>query len=249
MNKCIGTYCLFLAILLVGLFVVDGKLFAQNSGVGSDNVNIVKVDKPAPDFTADAFHDGEFKKVSLSDYRGKWVLLHFYPRDFGIVCPTELTALAAKYNILKSLNVEVLSVSVNSVESHQEWQEKELKKMIEGGVKFPMLSDPDGSIGRLYNVYDEEGLVVMGKSIGKVDLKASFIIDPDGIVRAMDVLTPQAGRYINETIRRIKALQHNEETGEVLPDGWVPGKTTLTPSDELEGNVWKEWNPTYSTLY
>ena len=85
MNKGIGTYCLFLAILLVGLFVVDGKLFAQDSGVGANSVNVVKVDKAAPDFTADAFHDGEFKRVSLSDYRGKWVLLCFYPGDFTFV--------------------------------------------------------------------------------------------------------------------------------------------------------------------
>ena len=151
-----------------------------------------------------------------------------------------MTAVAAKYNILKSLNVEVLSVSVNSVGSHQEWQEKELKKMIEGGVKFPMLSDPDGSIGRLYNVYDEEG---------KVDIRGRFIIDPDGIVRAMEVLTPPVGRNIDETIRQVKALQYNKETGEVLPAGWVPGKVTLIPSEDLAGNVWRVWNPTYSTLY
>ncbi len=151
-----------------------------------------------------------------------------------------MTAVAAKYNILKSLNVEVLSVSVNSVKSHEEWQEKELKKMIEGGVKFPMLSDPGGNIGRLYNVYDEEG---------KVDIRGRFIIDPDGIVRAMEVLTPPIGRNIDETIRQVKALQYNKETGEVLPAGWLPGKITLTPSEDLKGNVWRIWNPNYSTLY
>lgn len=85
MNRLVGKFCLFFIILLVGLFIVDVKLFAQSSGVGADSVNIVKVDKAAPDFTADAFHNGEFKKVSLSDYKGKWVLLCFYPGDFTFV--------------------------------------------------------------------------------------------------------------------------------------------------------------------
>ncbi len=151
-----------------------------------------------------------------------------------------MTAVAAKYNILKSLNVEVLSISVNSVQSHKDWQEQELKKMIQGGVKFPMLSDPDGTIGRMYNVYDEED---------KVNIRGRFIIDPDGVVRAMEVLTPPVGRNIDETIRQIKALQHNKKTGEVVPAGWLPGKVTLKPSEELKGNVWKVWNPSYSSLY
>lgn len=241
MKKCLSKCLSFLFYsLCISFIMLIGNLNAQSSGVGNDNLAVAKVDKAAPNFTADAFHDGEFKRVSLSDYKGKWVILCFYPGDFTFVWPTEVTAVAAKYNILKSLNVEVLSISVNSVQSHKDWQEQELKKMLQGGVKFPMLSDPDGTIGRMYNVYDEED---------KVNIRGRFIIDPDGIIRAMEVLTPPVGRNIDETIRQIKALQHNRKTGEVLPAGWLPGKVTLKPSEELKGNVWKVWNPSYSTLY
>jgi len=126
------------------------------------------------------------------------------------------------------------------MESHKSWQEEELTKMIKGGVKFPMLSDPDGNIGRMYNVYNEKG---------KVDIRGRFIINPDGVIKAMEVLSPPVGRSIEETIRQVKAFQHVRSTGEVAPAGWEPGKPTLKPSEDLKGNVWKVWSPIYSTLY
>ena len=106
--------------------------------------------------------------------------------------------------------------------------------MVDGGVPFPMLSDQGGKIGRVYGVYDEGA---------GVDVRGRFIIDPDMIIQAMEVLTPPVGRNDAELIRQVKAFQHVRETGEVTPAGWQPGKKTLTPGPELAGKVWEIWKP------
>ncbi len=143
-----------------------------------------------------------------------------------------MTAVAARYEEIKALGVEVLSVSVDSVFVHKIWQEEELSKMVEGGVPYPMLSDQGGEIGTLYNVYN-----------GSVNVRGRFLIDPDGVVQAMEVLTPPVGRNVSELIRQIKAYQHVRETGEVMPSGWQPGKPTLKPGVGLAGKVWEVWKP------
>lgn len=145
-----------------------------------------------------------------------------------------MTAVAAKYDELQELGVQVLAFSTDSRFTHKIWQEEELSKMIEGGVPFPMLSDAGGRIGTVYGVYDEAA---------GVDIRGRFIIDPEGVIRAMEVLTPEVGRNVSELIRQIKAFQHVVETGEVTPSGWQPGKTTLKPGPALVGKVWKEWKP------
>jgi peroxiredoxin (alkyl hydroperoxide reductase subunit C) len=145
-----------------------------------------------------------------------------------------LAAVAVHYKELQSMGVEVLAVSVDSRFSHKIWQEIELSKMVEGGVPYPMLSDPGGKIGRVYGVYDDEG---------GVDIRGRFIIDPDMVIQAMEVLTPPVGRNPAELIRQIKAFQHVRATGEVTPSGWQPGQKTLKPRPDLAGNVWKEWKP------
>jgi alkyl hydroperoxide reductase subunit AhpC len=132
------------------------------------------------------------------------------------------------------MGVEVLAMSVDSRFSHKIWQEEELSKMVAGGVPFPLLSDPSGRIGRVYGVYDEEGAV---------DIRGRFIIDPDGVIQAMEVVTPTVGRNVAEMIRQVKAFQHVRKTGEVTPSGWQPGKATLKPSPDLAGKVWKVWKP------
>ena len=106
--------------------------------------------------------------------------------------------------------------------------------MVKGGIPFPMLSDPGGKIGQVYGVYDDGA---------GVDIRGRFIIDPDGVIQAMEVLTPPVGRNPNELVRQIQAYQHNRNTGEVTPSGWQPGQQTLKPRPELAGNVWKEWRP------
>jgi len=143
-----------------------------------------------------------------------------------------LAAVAAHKDDFEDLGVQVLSVSTDSRFTHKIWQEEELSKMVDGGFPFPMLSDQGGRIGKLYGVYDEEG---------GVDIRGRFLIDPDFNIRAMEVLTPEVGRKVEEVIRQIKAFQHVMETGEVTPAGWEPGKTTLTPGPDLAGKVWKVW--------
>ena len=127
----------------------------------------------------------------------------------------------------------MLAVSTNSQFVHKIWQETELSKMVEGGFPWPMLADMTGSIGRAYGVYDEDG---------GVDIRGRFIIDPDGTIQAMEVLTPTVGRNFAELVRQIKAYQHSRETGEVMPAGWQPGKPTLKPSPDLVGKVWTVWS-------
>ena len=145
-----------------------------------------------------------------------------------------MAAVAALYEDLQALDVVVLSMSTDSRFVHKMWQEQELSKMVDGGVPFPMLSDAGGKIGTVYGVYDEAA---------GVDICGRFIIDPEFVIRAMEVLTPEVGRNPNELIRQVKAFQHVYTTGEVTPSGWEPGDVTLTPGPALVGKVWEVWKP------
>jgi len=128
----------------------------------------------------------------------------------------------------------VLSVSTDSVFTHKVWNEEELSKMVEGGIPFPMLSDQGGRIGTAYGVYDEAA---------GVDIRGRFLIDPDGIIQAMEVLTPPVGRNVSELFRQVQAFQQVRAPWEATPSGWTPGKTTLQPGPDLVGKVWKVWKP------
>lgn len=199
-----------------------------------EEMQMIRVGRPAPLFEAQAYENGVFTNVKLEDYRGKWVLLCFYPGDFTFVWATEISAVAEKYDDLKALDVEVLSVSVDSVFVHKMWNDHELSKMIDKNIPFPMLADQSGDIGKMYGIYDDEA---------GVETRGRFIIDPDGVVQAYEVLTPPVGRNVMESIRQVKAFQLVRETkgAEVAPAGWKPGKKTLKPGPDLVGNVWKEW--------
>ena len=130
--------------------------------------------------------------------------------------------------------MQVLSISTDSRFVHKAWQENELSKMVEGGIPYPMVSDVGGRIGRLYGVYDGEA---------GVDMRGRFLIDPDGVIQAMEVLAPSVGRSVAELIRQIKACQHARATAEATPSDWEPGKATLKPSPELVGKVCDVWDP------
>lgn len=145
-----------------------------------------------------------------------------------------MSAVAVKYAELKALGVEIFAISTDSRFTHKIWQEEELSKMTPGGVPFPMLSDGGGRVGTVYGVYDEDA---------GVDIRGRFIIDPDFVIRAMEVLTPEVGRNVSELIRQVKAFQHVVATGEVTPSGWQPGKPTLKPGPSLVGKVWEQWKP------
>lgn len=129
----------------------------------------------------------------------------------------------------------MLSVSVDSVFVHKMWNDNELSRMIKKNVPFPMLSDQDGSIGRLYGIYDEDA---------GIETRGRFIIDPSGNVQAYEVLTPPVGRNVAESIRQIQAFQlvRASKGTEATPSGWKPGKKTLKPGPDLVGNVWKVWD-------
>ena len=123
-------------------------------------------------------------------------------------------------------------MSVDSVDTHRGWQEKELSQMVRGGALFPMLSDSGGRIGALYGVYDSEK---------RLDQRGRFLIDPTGVIQSMEIVADPVGRDISETLRQLRALQHHQATGDYMPCGWEPGKPTLSQKKTLAGEVWKEW--------
>lgn len=147
-----------------------------------------------------------------------------------------MSAVADKYAALQELGVEVLSVSVDSHFVHKMWNDHELVKMVDGGVPFHMVADQAGNVGRAYGVWDENQ---------GIELRGRFIIDPDGVIQAMEVLTPPVGRKFAESIRQIKAFQHVRASKgtEATPAGWEPGQLTLKPGPALVGNVWQVWQP------
>lgn len=166
------------------------------------------VGKAAPDFTLEGVFGDEFKTVSLKDYRGQWLVIFFYPLDFTFVCPTEITAFNDAYDQFKSMNTEVLSVSVDSVHSHKAWK-KEL-----GNMRFGMLSDINKSMSRDYGILIEEK---------GISLRGAFVIDPDGVMKMAVIHDLSIGRNVEEIVRVVQACQ----TGELCPIGWKPGEKTL----------------------
>lgn len=168
------------------------------------------VGQNAPQFKAQAYVDGQIKEISLSDYKGKWIVLFFYPLDFTFVCPTEILEFSKNADQFKKKNAQVLSVSTDSAFSHKAWCEQ-------GGLgklTFPMVSDLTRKISHDYGVLLED------KGIA---LRGTFIIDPDGKIRAVTIHDLQVGRSVEETLRVLNAFQ----TGELCPVGWTPGQKTL----------------------
>ncbi len=147
-----------------------------------------------------------------------------------------MSAVADNYARLQALGVEVISVSVDSHFVHKMWNDHELVKMVEGGVPFHMAADQAGNVGRAYGVWDE------GQGI---ELRGRFLIDPDGVIQAMEVMTPPVGRKLAETIRQVQAFQlvRASKGTEATPAGWMPGDPVLKPGPDLVGNVWKVWKP------
>jgi len=171
---------------------------------------VAKVGEPAPPFTLDAVVDKEFRKVSLDDYRGKWVVLFFYPADFTHICPTEITGFNKAMDQFTGLNAQILGASVDSKHSHLAW----IKRGDLGDLKFPLLADSKKEATIRYGILDEkEG----------VALRGLFIIDPNGILQYQVVNSLSVGRSVEETLRVLEALQ----TGELCPLGWKPGEKTI----------------------
>jgi NADH-dependent peroxiredoxin subunit C len=187
---------------------------------------MVKINEMAPEFTAKAFQADEIKTLSLSDYKGKWVVLFFYPADFTFICPTELGEMADKYEELKGLGAEVISVSTDTEFVHKAWYDN---SPTIGKIKFPMLADPTGKVCRDYGTYiEDEGL----------SLRGTFVIDPQGVLKAYEIHDNSIGRSADEIIRKIQAAKFVEEhNGEVCPMNWKPGEKTLKPGLDLVGKI------------
>lgn len=177
------------------------------------------VSKPAPLFVEEAVLKGIFTKVDLAAYRGKWVVLFFYPMDFTFVCPTEITSLSDRYNEFTKLGAEVLGVSVDSKFSHNAWMGIPREEGGIGMINYPLIADFTKEITQNYGILLPEGMA----------LRATYIIDPDGIVQLEMVHSNNVGRNVDEIIRFIEALQFTREHGEVCPAGWTPGESTIVP--------------------
>ena len=180
----------------------------------------VLVQKQAPDFKAQALlPDGSFQEVSLSDYRGKYVLLFFYPLDFTFVCPTEIIAFSEAAAEFKALGVELLGCSVDSAYSHLAWTNTPRTQGGLGKIGYPIISDLNKAIARAYDVLLPDG----------VALRGLFLIDQAGIVRHQVVNDLPLGRSVPEAVRIVKALQFFEKNGEVCPANWHEGANTIKP--------------------
>ena len=170
---------------------------------------MVQVGQKAPEFSSEAYVKGEIKKISLGDFKGKWIVLFFYPRDFTFVCPTELQGFAAAESEFEKKNAVVIAASTDSAFSHKAWFGKDLPN-----VKYPILADTSHNISRDYGVLLEENGAA---------LRGTFIIDPNGILQYHVVSNLNVGRSVQETLRVLQACQ----SGDLCPLEWSPGKKTL----------------------
>ncbi len=174
------------------------------------------VQKQAPDFKGKAVVGHEFKDLSLSQYKGKWLILFFYPLDFTFVCPTEIIDFSEKTAEFKKLNAEIVGVSVDSEFTHLAWINTPRKEGGLGQINYPLLSDLHKEIAQSYGVL-----------AGGVALRGLFIINPKGQIAYEVVHDLAVGRNPDETLRVLAAFQHVEKTGEVCPSSWKPGEKTM----------------------
>lgn len=184
------------------------------------------VGKKVQPFRAQAYHNGEFIEVTEQDFMGKWSIVCFYPADFTFVCPTELEDLQDHYATFKELGVEVYSVSTDTHFTHKAWHDTSpaISK-----IEYVMIGDPSHQLSRMFDVLDEEqGLAQRG----------TFIIDPDGIIQAVEINADGIGRNASTLIDKIKAAQYvRNHPGEVCPAKWKEGAETLKPNLDLVGKI------------
>ncbi|UZQ52329.1 alkyl hydroperoxide reductase subunit C [Clostridium kluyveri] len=177
-------------------------------------------------FKASAYHNGKFIDVTEADFKGKWSVVCFYPADFSFVCPTELEDLQNNYETLKSLGAEVYSVSTDTHYTHKAWHDS---SQTINKITYTMIGDPSQTLTRNFDVLiEEQGLANRG----------TFIIDPDGIIQAVEINAGIIGRDANTVVSKIKAAQYvRNNPGEVCPAKWKEGSSTLKPSLDLVGKI------------
>ncbi len=184
------------------------------------------IGKKVEDFKVQAYHNGEFIEVTADDLKGKWSVFFFYPADFTFVCPTELGDLADNYKAFKDVNCEIYSVSADTHYVHKAWADT---TDTISQIKYPMLADPTGKLARFFGVMiEDEG----------VALRGTFIVNPDGVIKAYEIHDLGIGRNAEELLRKVQAAQFVHEHGDqVCPAKWKPGAETLTPSLDLVGKL------------
>jgi len=178
----------------------------------------LQIGKPAPDFSGTAVIDGSFKPISLSDFKGKYVVLFFYPLDFTFVCPTEIIAFSDRFEEFKKINTAVIACSTDSHFSHLAWTNVSRKEGGLGQMAIPLLADKSAKISKSYGVYREED---------GVTFRGLYIIDDKGILRQITVNDLPVGRSVDETLRLVQAFQFVEKHGEVCPANWAPGMASM----------------------
>lgn len=186
----------------------------------------VHIGEEIPDVEFETYHEEEVKKVKISDYKGEWLILFFYPADFTFVCPTELGEMADLYEEFQKEGAEVVSVSTDTVFTHKAWHDT--SETI-GKIKFPMAADPKHVLSHMMGVHlEDEGLALRG----------SFIVDPDGVLKVSEVNDNSIGRNAKELLRKLRAAKFvREHGGQVCPANWNPGDDTLEPGLDLVGKI------------
>ncbi|MBI4132643.1 MAG: peroxiredoxin [Candidatus Sungbacteria bacterium] len=186
------------------------------------------VDQRFPSFSLETYFPerDEVGHLNSRDFAGKWLILFWYPKDFTFVCPTELADLQARHEEFRAQGAEVLSVSTDTVYTHKGWVEAE--KLL-SNLKFAMAADHNARLARELSIYDEPAGVAQ---------RAAFIIDPDGVLRAADIVSDAIGRSAGELVRKLKALKFvREHPGKVCPASWDEGSPTIAPSIKIAGKV------------
>jgi NADH-dependent peroxiredoxin subunit C len=202
--------------------------------VAHEFVSFVRIGESIPDYEFQVYHGDDTKTMKFSDFRGKWLVVMFYPGDFTFVCPTELEDMAALYPKFKALNAEVLTFSTDTVFVHKAWHDisPAIKK-----VEYPMGSDPSGKISYAFGTLIEGGELEHVVDEGQA-LRGTFVIDPAGILRTMEIHDTSVGRKAAETLRKVKAAQYVEaHPGNVCPANWEEGDDTLEPGMDLVGKI------------
>lgn len=184
------------------------------------------IGKQIEPFTAEAYHNGEFITVTDENFKGKWSIICFYPADFTFVCPTELEDLQEQYATLKDLGVEVYSCSTDTHYTHKAWHDH--SEAI-GKIEYIMIGDPSQKVSRIFDILNEEaGLAERG----------TFILDPDGVIQAIEINADGIGRDASTLIDKVKAAQYvRNHPGEVCPAKWKETGETLKPSLDLVGKI------------
>uniref|UniRef100_A0A6B2EGC6 thioredoxin-dependent peroxiredoxin n=1 Tax=Phlebotomus kandelakii TaxID=1109342 RepID=A0A6B2EGC6_9DIPT len=212
-----------------------GHVYPQGNPLTGHTLHGTKaiISRPAPLFEGTAVVNGEFTQLSLSDFRGKYVVFFFYPLDFTFVCPTEILAFSDRVDEFRKINTEVIACSVDSHFTHLAWINTPRKEGGLGKIQIPLLSDLSHKISKDYGVYLED----LGHT-----LRGLFIIDHRGVLRQITMNDLPVGRSVDETLRLVQAFQYTDSHGEVCPAGWKPGGDTIVPNPKEKRKYFEKNN-------